>query len=545
MASKKETKRQLTNEEKEDLYKLIYETGKDLTYNGNTTDDVFENVFLNIKYMLSEQLERCFIYPSKISILKKKIQQEYIKCRLQPGEAVGITAATSIVAPYTQNTLSSFHYAGVMNIIKTLGLPLFNELTRVTANPKNPSMTVYYRQNYEKEITVKLNSPIVVCELHALSGIVNIINEQEFKKITVKNNFVSTLGIINCNREIEKEEWDTKNDEIVIVLKKPVKSVQIKFIGYNYNMKFTKKLLNVKFKDLVLSTDVELITDKTVYDSWYKTYNKLYGKEYLRTDEDDCQLYNIRCRFQINRELLIKYDITLEFIWRKLEYQYETLYFACSSMKECIIDLYLSTSLSKKLIPTMKEQDHVTEKTYLYYLVKFALSELFERDILGIPSIKKVVPCKKKIDDETIYTLETEGSSLLEVLGMEEFDNRKTTTNHLVEIFEVLGIEAGKMFLYNELVQSANGGSYINPIHLNLLESAMSFTGKFKPISRFGVLKNQVGPLGRATFECPIANIVAGASRMEKESTSGISASVSLGKLPKIGTGLCDVYYKD
>ena len=49
-----------------------------------------------------------------------------------------------------------------------------------------------------------------------------------------------------------------------------------------------------------------------------------------------------------------------------------------------------------------------------------------------------------EVKDKEEWILETDGTNLRRVLQMEEVDSRRTYSNHNKEVFEVLGIEAGR-----------------------------------------------------------------------------------------------------
>ncbi|KAH0969211.1 hypothetical protein GBA52_028936 [Prunus armeniaca] len=71
----------------------------------------------------------------------------------------------------------------------------------------------------------------------------------------------------------------------------------------------------------------------------------------------------------------------------------------------------------------------------------------------GIPDINKVFIKHGKVNKfdpsegfkaEQEWMLDTEGVNLLAVLCHDDVDARRTTSNHLIEILEILGIEAVK-----------------------------------------------------------------------------------------------------
>ena len=95
-----------------------------------------------IKNILSEQLIHLEFYPEIISELKREIKRIFIKVLLQPGEMVGILAATYIAEIVTQLTLNSFHFSGLSAFSISSGVPRLNELMNATKNISQPSMTL-------------------------------------------------------------------------------------------------------------------------------------------------------------------------------------------------------------------------------------------------------------------------------------------------------------------------------------------------------------------------------------------------------------------
>jgi DNA-directed RNA polymerase I subunit RPA1 len=71
---------------------------------------------------------------------------------VQPGEAVGCTAAQSIGEPSTQMTLNTFHLAGHGGVNLTLGIPRLRELLMTSSDKiKTPIMELYFKERITKE----------------------------------------------------------------------------------------------------------------------------------------------------------------------------------------------------------------------------------------------------------------------------------------------------------------------------------------------------------------------------------------------------------
>ncbi|GAX84486.1 hypothetical protein CEUSTIGMA_g11906.t1 [Chlamydomonas eustigma] len=77
------------------------------------------------------------------------IRRDFFAAVANPGEMVGVLAATSIGEISTQLTLNTFHGAGVSSFAKvTSGVPRMKELMAVSKNIKTPAMTIRLRREW-------------------------------------------------------------------------------------------------------------------------------------------------------------------------------------------------------------------------------------------------------------------------------------------------------------------------------------------------------------------------------------------------------------
>ena len=87
-----------------------------------------------------------------LTVLLETIIYNYKRSIVNPGDMVGMIAAQSIGEPTTQMTLNTFHFAGVASKSNvTRGVPRIEEILSLSENPKNPSMTVYLKDEDETE----------------------------------------------------------------------------------------------------------------------------------------------------------------------------------------------------------------------------------------------------------------------------------------------------------------------------------------------------------------------------------------------------------
>lgn len=101
------------------------------------------------------------------------------------------------------------------------------------------------------------------------------------------------------------------------------------------------------------------------------------------------------------------------------------------------------------------------------------------------------------------FFLNSKGTNLKEVLIYEGIDSKKTVSNDVNEIANVLGIEAARQSLINEInVVVQQYSIYINYRHLSVLVDWMTHRGRITPINRNGINRiPSVSPLRKASFE--------------------------------------------
>jgi len=88
--------------------------------------------------------------------------------------------------------------------------------------------------------------------------------------------------------------------------------------------------------------------------------------------------------------------------------------------------------------------------------------------------------------------LETDGSNLKHVLSLPDVDPSRTTTNHIQDVFLVLGVEATRKSILVEIRKVLDAyGIYVNYRHLSILCDAMTHFGELRAVSRFGIAREQ------------------------------------------------------
>jgi DNA-directed RNA polymerase subunit A" len=194
----------------------------------------------------------------------------------------------------------------------------------------------------------------------------------------------------------------------------------------------------------------------------------------------------------------------------------------------------------------IKEKDNILtikskakqESASEIYKLKDRIKEFY---VAGIKGILQVLPVKR----EEEFVIITAGSNLKEVYKQEYVDKKRTTTNDVFEIEEFLGIEAARQAIINEVYKVIeNQGLNVDIRHIMLVADTMTFAGKVRGITRYGVVSDKASVLARASFETPIKHIVDAALVGEVDPLTSVVENVMINQPVPVGTGLPELVMK-
>lgn len=137
------------------------------------------------------------------------------------------------------------------------------------------------------------------------------------------------------------------------------------------------------------------------------------------------------------------------------------------------------------------------------------------------------------------FYIETAGSNLGDLGGLDVVNHRKCVSNDIHEIFQLYGIEAACNVINSELynVMTADGNSICGR-HIQQLTDTITHNGILTPMSRHGMATSKLPILQRASFEETKEVFSQAAVFMEDDSCNGVTDAVMLGKRAPIGTGI-------
>ncbi len=162
--------------------------------------------------------------------------------------------------------------------------------------------------------------------------------------------------------------------------------------------------------------------------------------------------------------------------------------------------------------------------------------------IKGIPGIKRSIA---RIDQSTgKWVIYTQGSNLSEVLEVDEVDSNRSYTNDIIEIYNVLGVEAARNAIFNEAQRTlSEQGLEVDRRHLMLVADMMTFGGSVRAVGRQGISGKKSSVLARAAFEITTKHLLRAGLIGEVDPLTGVAENIIVGQPITLGTGAVDLVY--
>ncbi|KAK8921953.1 DNA-directed RNA polymerase II subunit RPB1 [Platanthera zijinensis] len=167
---------------------------------------------------------------------------------------------------------------------------------------------------------------------------------------------------------------------------------------------------------------------------------------------------------------------------------------------------------------------------------QYSMRRLLQKVIVkGIPTVKRAVI---QTQNES-HSLLVEGTNFLAVLGTPGIDASKTTSNHVIEVRQTLGIEAARQTIINEIKDIlAQHHMSIDVRHMMLLADLMTYKGEVLGMTRFGLTKMKSSVLMLASFEKTAEHLFNGSYSGRDDHIEGVSECIIMGIPMQLGTGI-------
>ena len=392
---------------------------------------------------------------------------------------VGMIAGQSIGEVSTQMTLNTFHFAGVASKSNvTRGLPRIEEILELRENTKNPSCTIRLFANEETD-------------------------QENAKKLMNRIEYTKLRAVVD--------------------------SIKICF--------------DPNDKNTLIKEDAELLKQYYKFEELVDTCDSPEGGDADSSSGDKSKWI---IRLKINAEEMLDRNLTMEDIHFAIKNSYK-------DQIACVFSDYNDDNLIFRLrliMPSKKKganKQNPLDQSDEIYLLKGFQDKLLDHLILrGIKHINKVITRKitnslvledgNYIKKET-WVLDTVGTNLMELLGLDYIDTKRTFTNDIQEIYRVLGIEAARQAILNEISDVIEfDGTYINFHHISMLCDRMTCNDSMVSIFRHGINNDDIGPIAKASFEETPEMFLKAARHADLDTMRGVSANVMCGQEGYFGT---------
>ena len=300
-------------------------------------------------------------------------------------------------------------------------------------------------------------------------------------------------------------------------------------------------ITGLTLKDISSSIRVEYNKQK---EDWYELYNLFYNDRFPQLNDklnnENYNEYHHCIVVTLNMNKLFENKLTIDKIVKVIENEFADLHCVFSPCQIGEIHIYVDTTditLPEDRVMFINKSNAI--EIYLEECVIITISEIH---ICGIYGIEEIFYSQDDKTKEWLIETNAKNSNKLnaykKLLSLNNIDMTRTISNNIWDIYEVLGIEAVKVFLIEEFTNIMEG---INSCHTKLLVDRMLHGGSIASITRYTLKKDECGPMGKASFEESLDNFLnAGASGII-EPTEGVSSAIICGKRANIGTGLVEL----
>jgi DNA-directed RNA polymerase beta' subunit len=275
----------------------------------------------------------------------------------------------------------------------------------------------------------------------------------------------------------------------------------------------------------------------------------LFEEEFMAQEKQEEIFSKWMLRMELNREEMFNRNISMQEVVTVIKNQF-------NGEINVVYSDYNSDKLVMRIrLPDAQKRDKDTASQLDDFtnLKKFQNKLLNSIVIRGVPGIKAVTfrNDKQYVEDvggryETFeqYVLDTDGSNFIKVMNHPVVDGTKLYSTNVWDVYEVLGIEATRAVLFNEisgLFESVG----VNYRHLCLLCDVMTRCGKLMSIDRYGINKNDIGTLAKASFEETEKILLKAALFGEVDPVTGVSANIMMGQPIRGGTAFSQILLDD
>lgn len=409
--------------------------------------------------------------------LMKQIELSFARGQVAPGEAVGVIAAQSLGEPTTQMTLNTFHFAGVASKANaTRGVPRTEEILMLSQQPKKPSLAIALLPG-DREDRMRAKELMHHLGYTSLGDLVS--------KAEIYFDPLEDISVLPEDQSVIEQfrEFDVLMEDCVVRKGQKERSKWVIRLQMDRNAMLDRKIPMEEVAAALRAVYKEEV------DCVYSDYN------------DDNLVFRIRARSMLAK---LKSGKT-----------------GCPHPLDQTDEIY-----------TLRQfQDSMLKNTILR-----GVRNITNATLRKIPTVMTLN--QGEYEQQEHWVIDTTGTNLMDVLALPYVDADNTTSNDIHEVLAVLGVEAARQTIKNELWEVFDyGGSYINDHHYDLLCDRMAVKPELVSVFRHGINNDNIGPIARASFEETPEMLMRAARHGQLDPVTGVSANVMLGQRVPVGTG--------
>ena len=388
------------------------------------------------------------------------------------------------------NTLDSFHSSGTAAAVKaTSGVPRLKELLSVTKNIKTPALRIHFKPD------------------------------------------IGT--VVNPPEPNEKKQGNNDND--------PVAAAKGRVLTLMHKFEMTRMSDILEMSEIFWDPpgDNGLYTGIPDDNGLLELY-----RIFQRVNPQECHSRSPWVlRMRLNKERMHAQGLTMLDVYTNIEKTHGDsieCVFSDDNADELIFRIRIKDTKSKEI----DVEDTVAALKAVEYNI---VNNVILKGVDGIRKGSMRMMENKRYNPETMgfdsiaeWIMDTDGTNLEAFLSNPNIDKTRTISNDVCEIYRVLGIEAARNALHNEIMEVIRESS-INYRHLSLLIDTITYKGALMSVDRHGLTKTDTGPLAKSSFEETTNMLIDASVFSEYDRINGISANIMLGQLPPCGTGDSEV----
>lgn len=263
-----------------------------------------------------------------------------------------------------------------------------------------------------------------------------------------------------------------------------------------------------------------VVSDEKEYPPWHRVYCA------LNSIEEDSFHGTGRIVLTLNASKMVEFDVLPSDVCAAIENAFAGIICVHAPLRVGQIDIY---------VPLPNDCREDMKRPFLAACLGQNIPAVHVAGIRGVSEMALQVS-----DDasQEVY-VSLLGGSFREIMNHPLTDSRRTTCNGLSDIKNVLGIEALRCYLVEELFLCVVPG--VNMCHLSLLCDHMTFTGTIRSVSRYSMRAVKGSVLAKSTFEESMDHLVNGGIFGSSETVCAVSSSLVCGKRVQTGTGFADI----